>query len=78
MRCRALRLSMRQLRWCRAVSVLTGYGVLANTSFNSKGRPMVNSVRVALALLDAHHADGLSAVLIENWYFDGSLGRKPS
>ncbi len=36
-------------------------------------RPMVNSVRVALLLLDVHHSDGLAAVLIGDWYFDSAL-----
>ncbi len=46
-----------------------GYGVVANTSFNSKGLPMVNSAALALRLLEGHRGNGMFGVLIENWFF---------
>ena len=45
-----------------AVARRTGWAVLINTSFNTKGRPILNTAAEALALLES---DGLDAVLIE-------------
>jgi predicted NodU family carbamoyl transferase len=54
---------------CRALRTKLGYGVVANTSFNSKGLPMVNSAALALRLLEGHRGNGMFGVLIENWFF---------
>ncbi len=47
-----------------------GYGVLANTSFNSRGHPILNSAKTALELLDS--TPELDKVLIEDWLFSKS------
>ena len=44
-----------------------GYGVLANTSFNSRGHPILNTAKTALELLDS--TPELDKVLIEDWLF---------
>merc|ERR1711972_97892 len=49
------------------VAKITGLGVLINTSFNTKGSPIVNSVRECLELLTT--ARDLDYVLIEDWLF---------
>ena len=36
----------------QAVKASTGWGILANTSFNTKGRPLVNRHSHALTMLD--------------------------
>jgi carbamoyltransferase len=46
---------------------LTGYEVLLNTSFNIKGKPLLNRVSAALHILDTHAMD---YVLIEDWLFE--------
>ena len=46
-----------------AVKRRSGWAALINTSFNTKGRPILNTAREALALLQA---DGLDGVLIED------------
>ena len=46
-----------------AVKRRSGWAALINTSFNTKGRPILNTAREALALLEA---DGLDGVLIED------------
>jgi carbamoyltransferase len=48
---------------------LSGFGVLVNTSFNSKGRPMVTRVSDAL---DLFLSTELDCLVIESWLF-----RKP-
>ena len=46
-----------------AVGRRTGWAVLANTSFNVRGKPILNNVARALGLLD--EGNGLGAVLLE-------------
>merc|ERR1719150_2404563 len=53
-----------------AVGRHTGLAALINTSFNTKGKPIVNTVRESLQMLDS--LDDLDFVLIEDWLF-----RKP-
>merc|ERR1712151_222804 len=48
-----------------AVGKRTGLAALINTSFNSHGRPIVNSVRACLEMLD--DLPDLDYVLIEDW-----------
>jgi carbamoyltransferase len=50
------------------VGKLTGYEVLINTSFNTKGRPIINDIDEAFALLDGSEIDFL--------YVDGFLFRR--
>ena len=50
------------------VGKLTGYEVLINTSFNTKGRPIINDIDEAFALLDGSEIDYL--------YVDGFLFKK--
>ncbi|CAE7776819.1 cmcH, partial [Symbiodinium pilosum] len=50
-----------------AVGRRTGLAALINTSFNTKGHPIVNSVRESLKLLD--DLPDLDFVLIEDWLF---------
>jgi carbamoyltransferase len=42
-----------------------GFGVLCNTSFNVKGRPIINSAAVALELLQSH--PDLDYVYVQGW-----------
>ena len=51
----------------KRVGLLTGHAVLANTSFNSRGRPILNSIGEALELLAA--ADDLDAVMVDDFWF---------
>ena len=48
-----------------SVGKLTGYEVLINTSFNTKGRPIINDIDEAFELLDSSEIDYL--------YIDGFL-----
>ena len=50
-----------------AVGKLTGLAALINTSFNSKGKPIVNTVEASLEMLD--QLEDLDYVLIEDWLF---------
>merc|ERR1740130_1480823 len=50
-----------------AVGDLTGLAALINTSFNSRGKPIVNSVRECLQMLD--ELPDLDYVLIEDFLF---------
>merc|ERR1712039_414288 len=50
-----------------AVGKLTGLAVLINTSFNTRGRPIVNTVRTSLDMLES--LEDLDFVLIEDWLF---------
>jgi len=50
-----------------AVGRRTGLAALINTSFNSKGKPIVNTISESLKMLD-EHVD-LDYVLIEDWLF---------
>jgi carbamoyltransferase len=58
---------------------LSGFGALVNTSFNSKGRPMVTRVADALALFESTDLDCL---VIDSWLFqkphDRWRGSRPS
>jgi carbamoyltransferase len=49
------------------VKARSGWAVLINTSFNTKGRPILNSAREALTLL--RDCEELNYVLIEKWLF---------
>ena len=50
-----------------AVKRRTGWAVLINTSFNTRGKPICNTVAAALDMLD--DLDDLDFVLIEDWLF---------
>merc|ERR1712048_1245730 len=50
-----------------AVAKFTGLPVLINTSFNTKGKPIVNTVRESLDMLT--NLVELDYVLIEDWLF---------
>merc|ERR1712050_272447 len=50
-----------------AVGNKTGLAALINTSFNTKGEPIVNTVRQCLELLDT--LEDLDYILIEDWLF---------
>eukprot|EP00439_Symbiodinium_sp_Y106_P040207 s4001_g4.t3 len=50
-----------------AVAKFTGLAALINTSFNSKGKPIVNTVEASLNMLD--ELQDLDYVLIEDWLF---------
>lgn len=50
-----------------AVGKRTGLAALINTSFNSKGKPIVNTVKECLKMLD--DLPDLDYVLIEDWLF---------
>merc|ERR1712010_445195 len=59
-----------------AVGRLTGLAVLINTSFNSKGKPIANTVKDSLQMLDS--LPDLDYVLIEDWLFQAPLSRARS
>jgi carbamoyltransferase len=46
---------------------ITSVGVLLNTSFNGKGKPMINTISDGLTLLDN---TGLDALYAEGWLFE--------
>merc|ERR1711862_606139 len=50
-----------------AVGEHTGLAALINTSFNTKGQPLVNRLSECLQMLD--ELPDLSAVLVEDWLF---------
>merc|ERR1711879_575681 len=50
-----------------AVGRLTGLAALINTSFNSRGKPITNTVRESLHMLET--LPELDYVLIEDWLF---------
>jgi len=50
-----------------AVGKLTGLAALINTSFNTKGKPIVNTVRECLQMLD--ELVDLDFLVIEDWIF---------
>jgi predicted NodU family carbamoyl transferase len=51
----------------QAVKARTGWGVLINTSFNTKGKPILNTLGEALDLL--RDCEDLDYVLVEDWLF---------
>ena len=51
-----------------AVGKLTGLAALINTSFNTKGKPIVNTIRECLQMLD--DLPDLDYVVIEDWLFE--------
>ena len=56
-----------------AVGRLAGLAALINTSFNTKGKPIVNTARECLQMLD--RLPDLDFVLIEDWLFHRRLTR---
>ena len=50
-----------------AMKAKTGWGVLINTSFNSRGKPILNTLAEALNLL--RDCEDLDYVLVEDWLF---------
>ena len=54
-----------------AVKEQTGWGVLINTSFNTRGKPILNSVAEALALL--RDCEDLDYVLVEDFLFPKAI-----
>merc|ERR1712061_40207 len=50
-----------------AVGKRTGLSALINTSFNTRGNPIVNTVKECLTMLD--ELPDLDYVLIEDWLF---------
>ncbi|EDV25487.1 uncharacterized protein TRIADDRAFT_55626 [Trichoplax adhaerens] len=50
-----------------------GKEILLNTSFNVKGKPILNNVNTALEILDNNQSDTLDYVLIEDYLFQKSL-----
>ncbi|CAK8991133.1 Nodulation protein NolNO [Durusdinium trenchii] len=58
-----------------AVGKRTGLAALINTSFNSKGKPITNTVEESLEMLDT--LEDLDFVLIEDWLFRPPAVRKP-
>merc|ERR1719161_2939783 len=55
-----------------AVGRLTGIAALINTSFNTRGKPIVNTITECLEMLDA--LPDLDFVLIEDWLFEKPTG----
>lgn len=56
------------------VGKLTGYEVLINTSFNTKGRPIINDIDEAFALLDGSEIDYL---YVDGFLFDSKRSNSP-
>merc|ERR1712151_191123 len=59
-----------------AVGKLTGLAALINTSFNTRGAPIVNTISECLTMLD--ELQDLDYVLIEDWLFKKSATRTAS
>merc|ERR1712151_605629 len=59
-----------------AVGKLTGLAALINTSFNTRGAPIVNTIKECLTMLDK--LPDLDYVLIEDWLFKKSATRTAS
>merc|ERR1712151_303862 len=57
-----------------AVGERTGVAALINTSFNTKGKPLINRIRSCLEMLDG--LPDLDYVLIENWLFKRDVALK--
>ncbi|CAE7041064.1 nolO [Symbiodinium sp. CCMP2592] len=58
-----------------AVGNLTGLAALINTSFNTRGKPIVNTVRESLEMLDT--LPDLDYVLIEDYLFKAPVAKLP-
>jgi len=58
-----------------AVKHRTGHAALINTSFNSRGKPILNTAREALDLLES--CKDLDYVLVEDWLFSKDLVQFP-
>eukprot|EP00933_Yihiella_yeosuensis_P030793 TRINITY_DN24362_c0_g1_i8.p1 TRINITY_DN24362_c0_g1~~TRINITY_DN24362_c0_g1_i8.p1 ORF type:complete len:670 (+),score=99.67 TRINITY_DN24362_c0_g1_i8:273-2012(+) len=58
-----------------AVGKRTGLAALINTSFNSRGKPIVNKVMESLKMLDS--LPGLDYVVIEDWLFKAPAVKMP-
>ena len=56
-----------------AVGRITGLAALINTSFNSRGKPIVNTVRESLEMLDT--LPDLDYLVIEDWLFQAPEAR---
>ena len=54
------------------VGKLTGYEVLINTSFNTKGRPIINDIDEAFALLDGSEIDYL---YVDGYLFESNFSK---
>ena len=50
-----------------AVRRLTGFGGLINTSFNTRGKPICNTLKAALEMLD--ELPDLDYLLVGDWLF---------
>ena len=59
-----------------AVGKHTGLAALINTSFNSRGKPITNTVEESLDMLDT--LEDLDFLLIEDWLFRPPATRKKS
>ena len=55
------------------VGKLTGYEVLINTSFNTKGRPIINDIDEAFALLDGSEIDYL---YVDGYLFESNFSKR--
>ena len=51
-----------------ALAQITGFPILGNTSFNTHGKPILNSAEHALAVM--RREPSLTAVVIEGWLFE--------
>ena len=51
----------------RAVGKLTGLAALINTSFNTRGKPICNTLKEALTILDEE--PDLDYLLVDDWLF---------
>ena len=53
---------------------LTGWPILANSSFNKKGQPIINSLESSFHLLDS--TPEVSGLVIEDWWFERQQQRQ--
>ena len=65
--------TVKQEPWVHAllsqIAAKYGAGVLINTSFNVRGKPILNTLAEALELLDDPHGE-LDCVVVDDWIFD--------
>ncbi|XP_030831521.1 uncharacterized protein LOC752072 [Strongylocentrotus purpuratus] len=54
-----------------------GYEILLNTSFNVKGKPILNHLSTALEILDSSPEGTMTHVLIEDWLFTPQRQKTP-